>query len=79
MNCAASQIAICHLINLGLVNCRQDPNGLVPSTGKMKSFAMWNGEQVLRGQMKSCSRESEEWRKERIRDYLGGPLVNALE
>jgi hypothetical protein len=63
-------LAICHLIDLGSVNHRQDPNGLVPSVDEMRNFAVWKGK-ALNNDKCAISRE------ERTRYYVEGPLESS--
>ena len=80
--------AICHLINLGAVNFRQDPNGLVPSVNEMREFAIWKGDRsdkyptILHLEFRwdkhnVWQKEVDAWRKERARYYAEGPLDTA--
>ena len=73
------QLAICHLIDLGSVNRRQDPNGLIPSVDEMRNFSVWKGKTVS-SNSRLGSRKYKEWNawvKERTRHYLEGPLDSA--
>jgi hypothetical protein len=70
-------LAICHLIDLGSVNHRQDPNGLVPSVDEMRYFAVWKGKALNNDKCAISWEERDAWRKERIRYYVEGPLESS--
>ena len=72
------RVAICHLIDLGSVNRRPDPNGLVPSMDEMRTAFLWQGRPYnsgySRGEKRVLENEKRAWRTERRRYYLEGPL-----
>jgi hypothetical protein len=69
--------AICHLIDLGSVNHRQDPNSLVPSVDEIRDFAVWKGKPLNNDKYAISWEERDAWRKERIRYYVEGPLESS--
>ncbi len=73
----ALRLTICHLIDLGSVNRRQDPNGLVPSVDEMRNFAVWKGRALYKDNFEDTVEEREAWQKERVRYYMEGPLDSA--
>jgi hypothetical protein len=70
-------LAICHLIDLGSVNHRQDPNGLVPSVDEMRNCAVWKGKALNNDKCAISREECDAWRKERTRYYVEGPLESS--
>jgi len=70
-------LAICHLIDLGSVNHRQDPNGLVPSVDEMRNFAVWKGKALNNDKCAISREERDAWLEEHTRYYVEGPLESS--